>query len=42
MVPEIDLCHYDSHKDYDARMWAYPRLWAALRSGGIFISDDIR
>ena len=40
MVPEIDLCHYDSHKDYDARMWAYPRLWAALRSGGIFISDD--
>ena len=40
-VPEIDLCHYDSHKSYEARMWAYPMLWAALRSGGIFISDDI-
>ena len=40
-VPEIDLCHYDSHKDYDARMWAYPKMWAALRAGGIFISDDI-
>lgn len=22
-------------------MWAYPLLWDALRSGGIFISDDI-
>ena len=40
-VPEIDLSHYDSHKDYEARMWAYPILWDALRPGGIFISDDI-
>jgi len=37
----IDLCHYDSDKSYEGRMWAYPRLWEALRSGGYFISDDI-
>jgi predicted O-methyltransferase YrrM len=38
---EIDLCHYDSDKTYYGRMWAYPKLWSALRPGGIFISDDI-
>ncbi|MFI5220108.1 MAG: class I SAM-dependent methyltransferase [Bacteroidia bacterium] len=37
----IDLCHYDSDKNYIGRMWAYPLLWKALRGGGIFISDDI-
>jgi len=37
----IDLCHYDSDKSYAGRIWAYPLLWNALRSGGIFISDDI-
>jgi predicted O-methyltransferase YrrM len=37
----IDLCHYDSDKSYTGRMWTYPQLWAALRPGGIFISDDI-
>lgn len=37
----IDVCHYDSDKTYRGRMWAYPRLWRALRPGGIFISDDI-
>lgn len=37
----IDMCHYDSDKSYEGRMWAYPRLWQALRSGGCFISDDI-
>ncbi len=37
----IDLCHYDSDKNYHGRMWAYPRLWKALRKGGIFLSDDI-
>lgn len=37
----IDLCHYDSDKSYEGRMFAYPQLWAALRSGGCFISDDI-
>ena len=35
------MCHYDSDKSYDGRMWAYPILWRALRPGGIFISDDI-
>lgn len=39
---EIDLCHYDSDKSYYGRLWAYPRLWKALRPGGIFISDDIQ
>ena len=37
----VDLCHYDSDKSYDGKMWAYPRLWHALRPGGIFISDDV-
>jgi hypothetical protein len=23
-------------------MYAYPRLWIALRPGGLFISDDIQ
>jgi predicted O-methyltransferase YrrM len=40
-LPTIDMCHYDSDKSYDGRLWAYPRLWNALRSGGIFISDDV-
>lgn len=38
----IDLCHYDSDKSYTGRQFAYPLLWAALRQGGIFISDDIQ
>lgn len=38
----IDLCHYDSDKSYAGRLYAYPRLWAALRPGGLFISDDIQ
>jgi len=37
----IDMCHYDSDKSYTGRMWAYPRLWKALKLGGCFISDDI-
>jgi predicted O-methyltransferase YrrM len=37
----FDLCHYDSDKSYEERMWAYPLLWKGLRPGGIFISDDI-
>ncbi len=39
---EIDLCHYDSDKSWYGRRFAYPLLWNALRSGGIFISDDIQ
>lgn len=38
----IDLCHYDSDKSYPGRLYAYPRLWRALRPGGLFISDDIQ
>lgn len=37
----IDMCHYDSDKTYEGRMWAYRRLWEALRGGGIFLSDDV-
>ena len=40
-VPTIDLCHYDSDKSYNGRMWAYELLWGALKPGGYFISDDI-
>ncbi len=40
-LPSIDLCHYDSDKSYTGRRWAYPRLWKALRPGGVFLSDDV-
>jgi predicted O-methyltransferase YrrM len=40
-LPQIDVCHYDSDKSYSGRMFAYPRLWKALRAGGVLISDDI-
>jgi len=40
-LERIDMCHYDSDKSYSGRMWAYPRLWQALKPGGCFISDDI-
>lgn len=36
-----DLVHYDSDKSLEGRRWAYPILWAALRSGGVLISDDV-
>lgn len=38
---QIDICHYDSDKSREGRLWAYPRLWQALRPGGVFISDDV-
>lgn len=41
ILPEIDMCHYDSDKTYEGRMFAYPLLWRALRKNGIFISDDV-
>jgi predicted O-methyltransferase YrrM len=41
LLPQIDLCHYDSDKTHEGRDWAYPRLWRALRSGGMLVSDDI-
>jgi predicted O-methyltransferase YrrM len=38
---QLDLCHYDSDKSIAGRKFAYPLLWASLKVGGIFISDDI-
>jgi len=38
----IDLCHYDSDKSWWGRHYAFPILWAALKKGGVFISDDIQ
>lgn len=40
-TPIIDMCHYDSDKSMEGRLWAYPRLWSAIRSGGVFVSDDV-
>lgn len=42
LLGTVDLCHYDSDKSRAGRLWAYPRLWRALRPGGIFVSDDIQ
>ena len=39
---QVDLCHYDSDKNWWGRSYAYPLLWNALRPGGLFISDDIQ
>jgi predicted O-methyltransferase YrrM len=39
---QFDLIHYDSDKSYSGRKWAYPLLWKHLKSGGVFISDDIQ
>jgi predicted O-methyltransferase YrrM len=38
---KIDLAHYDSDKSIEGRLFAYPLMWSALRSGGILVSDDI-
>ncbi len=38
----VDICHYDSDKSYYGRVYGYPILWRSLKSGGIFISDDIQ
>lgn len=40
-APPLDFCHYDSDKSYEGRLLSYPRLWASLRPGGVFMSDDI-
>lgn len=37
----FDLAHYDSDKSRDGRAFAYPRIWSALRPGGVLVSDDI-
>lgn len=41
-VQSWDIVHYDSDKSYVGRMQTYPKLWRRLRSGGMFISDDIQ
>lgn len=38
----IDLAHYDSDKSPEGRDFALPRLWTALRDGGILVCDDIQ
>ena len=38
---KIDICHYDSDKNYYGRKWAYPKIYDALITGGFLISDDI-
>jgi hypothetical protein len=40
-VPHLDLVHYDSDKSYLGRMISYPKLYDKLRTGGVFVSDDI-
>lgn len=40
-VSEVDVIHYDSDKAYNGMMWAYDELYKNLRTGGVFISDDI-
>lgn len=37
----FDVFHYDSDKSYHGRMWAYKEAYDRLKSGGVFISDDI-
>ncbi|ASK31538.1 methyltransferase [Chryseobacterium sp. T16E-39] len=37
----FDVVHYDSDKSYDGMFWAYNELYAHLKKGGVFISDDI-
>ncbi|MDB9715935.1 class I SAM-dependent methyltransferase [Amylibacter sp.] len=39
---EVDLVHYDSDKSWQGRRYGFPLLWDALKSRGLFISDDIQ
>lgn len=39
---KIDICHYDSDKNWWGRHYAFPILWNSLNSNGLFISDDIQ
>ncbi len=41
MKQPLDLFHYDSDKSYTGRLWSSPLIWNQLKSGGLFISDDI-
>lgn len=42
MGGRLDLCHYDSDKTYPGRQYGYSLLWDALKTSGIFLSDDIQ
>jgi predicted O-methyltransferase YrrM len=37
----FDLVHYDSDKTRSGREFAYPKLWRATKSDGLFLSDDV-
>ena len=37
----FDLCHYDSDKSYNGKMWALPKLWRMIKKRGVLICDDI-
>ena len=37
----FDLCHYDSDKSYDGKIWALPRIWNRINDHGLIICDDI-
>tara|TARA_B100000787_G_C16195209_1_gene300293 strand:- start:2376 stop:3155 length:780 start_codon:yes stop_codon:yes gene_type:complete len=41
MGKDIDLVHYDSDKSYYGRKWSQEIIWKNLKTGGIFISDDV-
>ena len=41
MTGSVELVHYDSDKSYYGRKWSQEVIWKNLKSGGIFISDDI-
>ncbi|HYS46133.1 MAG TPA: class I SAM-dependent methyltransferase [Rhizomicrobium sp.] len=38
----IDIAHYDSDKSHQGRQFGYPKLWNALKPGGLFVSNDIQ
>jgi methyltransferase family protein len=38
----VDIAHYDSDKSYRGRVFGYAIIWNALKSGGLFMSDDIQ
>lgn len=40
-IEYLDVVHYDSDKSYLGRMTTYPKLYKKLRTGGVFVSDDI-
>lgn len=37
---KFDMCHYDSDKSYEGKIWALPKLWDKIKSGGVLICDD--